>query len=568
LISLLIIMLILPKKKLKVIFSILFTCASFLCSSQSFYLKIETAKKENTNIIDSVGYANKHKNAASISLEIEKTIIKLNNIGFFEAEMLLNNKSNDSTFISILQLNQKTTLIVIPNNEFNFIEKHKNLPQNNSTGFKPNQLSYILNSIIEYYEQKGFPLINIKLGNFYKKNKILYANIITETKESRLLNDIIVNGYKNYPKQFLKPLLKKTINKPFTKKTLNKVYTEFEKIPFIKQNKFPEILFTKDSTKIYTYIEKINISKFDGYLGFITSEKNKITLNGYVDFNFLNILNSGENIIFNWRNNGDNQTNFNTSINLPYIFNSNLAITAELNIFKKDSTFQNTNTSLELGYLFNLNKKLYIGIQKTESSDIQNINSTTLNDFNKNLYTIKYTYSNKVQNNFLINETSRFELKLASGKRESKLFTNNQTQIELEAFYNFKIKNNLNLFVKINSKNMLSDTYLNNEMYFFGGLNTIRGFNENRFNGNQYVSLISELQLFTSNNLYINSILDYAAYKNKVFNVSENIFGYGIGLGLKTSNGLFKISVANGNSTLNKFEAKNSIIHLSFTTLF
>jgi len=239
-------MLILPKKKLKVIFSILFTCASFLCSSQSFYLKIETAKKENTNIIDSVGYANKHKNAASISLEIEKTIIKLNNIGFFEAEMLLNNKSNDSTFISILQLNQKTTLIVIPNNEFNFIEKHKNLPQNNSTGFKPNQLSYILNSIIEYYEQKGFPLINIKLGNFYKKNKILYANIITETKESRLLNDIIVNGYKNYPKQFLKPLLKKTINKPFTKKTLNKVYTEFEKIPFIKQNKFPEILFTKD----------------------------------------------------------------------------------------------------------------------------------------------------------------------------------------------------------------------------------------------------------------------------------------------------------------------------------
>src|SRR5690606_24146742 len=174
---------------------------------------------------------------------------------------------------------------------------------------------------------------------------------------------------------------------------VNEVSSDIENFPFVTQTRSPEILFTKDSTKIYTYLEKTKPNKFDGFIGFANDEENtKLTFNGYLDLNLINILNSGEKFNLYWRNDGNQQTSFNLGTEMPYWIKTPLGAIANLKIFKQDSTFQNTQLNLDLGYYFSYNKKLYLGYQSINSVDIQSVNSVSLNDFTSKFYTLSFDY--------------------------------------------------------------------------------------------------------------------------------------------------------------------------------
>jgi hypothetical protein len=61
-------------------------------------------------------------------------------------------------------------------------------------------------------------------------------------------------------------------------------------------------------------------------------------------------------------------------------------------------------------------------------------------------------------------------------------------------------------------------------------------------------------------------------FKNKTgvnsIDVTQNLFGLGLGLGLQTSNGLFKLSMANGRAKNQEFKFTNTIIHVSYNVKF
>ncbi|MCD8518567.1 MAG: hypothetical protein LRY32_02580, partial [Flavobacterium sp.] len=61
----------------------------------------------------------------------------------------------------------------------------------------------------------------------------------------------------------------------------------------MNQIKYPEILFTTDSAKIFVYVEKSKPNKFDGFIGFSNDDQSKLTFNGYLDLQLQNILNTG-----------------------------------------------------------------------------------------------------------------------------------------------------------------------------------------------------------------------------------------------------------------------------------
>ena len=62
-------------------------------------------------------------------------------------------------------------------------------------------------------------------------------------------------------------------------------------LPFAQQKRPSEVLFTKDSTSVYLYLEKIKSNRFDGFIGFGTDETTgKIEFDGYLDLNLINNL--------------------------------------------------------------------------------------------------------------------------------------------------------------------------------------------------------------------------------------------------------------------------------------
>ena len=534
-------------------------------SAQQLYLKISGQTERESKFIDSIGYVSNHLNAKSVIDENNNVAEKLIKVGFSENQIIENEKRNDSTFFFRYKLGTKTDFIHIyigTENEMLFETKKDTLiiPFSESETF--------LKTTLKKLEAKGFSMAKVKLINLQKKKGFLIADLNIVLEKKRQLNDIVINGYDKFPEGHKKNIKRLYRNKVFNQQNLEKLYNDFEKYRFVKQTKYPEILFTKDSTKVYVYLEKAKSNTFDGYIGFTNDEQKKLVFSGYVDLILNNALNSGEKLSLYWKSDGQDQKTFNLGVELPYIFKSPLGIKAQLNIFKQDSTFQNTQSAIDVGYYFNYNTRLYLGYQSTESSDIQNVNNASLNDYENSFITANFEFLNFKNDDFLFPEKTNINLKIGTGKRNSNLENNNQFFGNFTMKHNFYLNNKNIISLKSQNYYLQSDSYIINELYRFGGINSIRGFNENSLQANFFTSLLTEYRYVLAPSIYVHTIMDYGYFQDKTSNIEDNLLGLGFGFGLLTKNGLFNIVYANGSTKEQTAKLSNSIVHISFKANF
>jgi hypothetical protein len=545
----------------------MFVCQIVL--AQNTYLIIKGNNDFENKTIDSIGYNNKHINTKSLTEETTIFLKKTTQLGFLEMQELESKKINDSTFMFQYNLGLKNKFIHVYMGTNSKLKQLGIFNQNKDTiTLLTAEAENFMSTTLLQLEKKGYALAKLKLINFTTRKNKLYAELSIQTEQIRKLDDIVINGYDKFPESHKINIKRLYKNKVFNQENLKKVYSDFGKFQFVTQTKYPEILFTKDSTKVYVYIEKAKPNRFDGFIGFNNDNEKKVVVNGYLDLQLQNILNGGEKISLFWKSDGKNQKTFNVNTEIPYLFKTPLGLKAQLNIFKQDSIFQNTQTGIDLGYYFNYNTKVFLGYQESESNDIQNTNNSQLSDFKNSFVTTHLDYSFFNPDDYLFPNKTKIFFKIGTGKRNSKQNNNNQFFTNVNISQNFYLdkKNMVNL--KSENFYLKSESYVINELYRFGGINSIRGFNENSLQGNLFTSLITEYRYLASPAIYIHTIIDYGYYQDKASKASNSLLGLGLGFGLLTKNGLFNLIYANGSTKDQAIKLSNSIVHISFKSKF
>ncbi|RKR10861.1 outer membrane protein assembly factor BamA [Flavobacterium sp. 90] len=569
------------KLLLKPFLQLLIFCTSISCYAQNFHLKINGSTQTQTQTIDSLNYTASHTTIKSLFDELKNTSEKLSKKGYIDNQILETNKTNDSTYTTIIELNRRAKYIHI------YIGRNKSFFGVSETNKDTLIIAYeeienFLNQKIIDAEKRGFALSKAKLENIEAKNSIIYADLNFKSEKKRAVNSIILNQENNskkdyFPKGHLKQLNKKYLNRTLNQETVKELYNDINSYEFVTQTKYPQILFTSDSTKIYTYIEKRKANTFDGYIGFSNDENKKLTLNGYLDIALLNTLHAGEQFSLYWKSDGNQQKTFNTKIEIPYIFQSSLGLKAQLNIFKQDSTFQNTKTSIDLGYFINYNTKIYLGYQSTESSDIQNTNNSTISDYKNSYTTSTFEYKKNNSENTLFPKKASINLIIGYGKRNTNgdpetVDSSPQFYTNSNLSYNFKIDKRNYIYINPQIFYLKSKNYITNELFRFGGINSIRGFSENSLQANFASMLLTEYRYIVSGNLYINSIIDYAIYQDLTQTLNpkkiNNLTGIGIGTTIQTPSGLLRINLTNGTENIKEIQLFNTMVSICYNVKF
>ena len=536
---------------------------------QQLHLKIVGKNDLQTKAIDSIGYTKSFGNAKGILDETNLFSKKLLQAGFLEQEVLESRKQNDSTFLYLYTIGAKTNFIHIYIGRNLEVGDWDLYTANKDTLVIPfDQSETFLNSTLRKLEAKGFSMAKVQLTNLKKHTNFVSADLKVTSDKKRQWNDIVINGYDKFPEGYknnLKRLYKKRI---FNQENLEKLYKDIGQFQFVKQTKYPEILFTKDSTKVFVYMEKAKSNSFDGFIGFSNDENRKVIFNGYLDLTLNNAMNSGEKLALYWKSNGKDQKTFRVGAEIPYVFKSPIGIKVQLNIFKQDSTYQNTQTSIDFGYYFNYNTRLYFGYQSTESSDIKNSNTLLLSDYTNKFYTSNFEFVEYKDDDYLFPEKSNFNIKIGTGRRDSKFQNNFQFYGSVNLSHNIYLNSKNILNLKSQNYYLQSDAYILNELYRFGGINSIRGFNENTLQGNIFSSVLSEYRYVLSPSIYVHSIMDYAYFQDKTTNIKGNLLGLGFGFGLLTKNGLFNLVYANGSTKDQAIKFSSSIVHISLKASF
>ncbi len=507
------------------------------------------------------------------NLELTKKIDSIRNQGYFKLEIVEKIKIDSLKYKVKIDLNQKFENIYLldKGSMINFKDqKIKIINDERHYQIKINQLEGFLNKTSEEIANKGYPFNKIQLIDIKSFDQVnLYATINIKLNQKRKTDKITIKGYENFPKAFLKHYLKYSTKDDFNLEAIKKKGEEIQKLGFVRQVKDPEVLFKKDSTITYLYLEKIKNNSFDGFIGFTTNEESrKLDINGYMDIRLNNTLNYGEQININYKSTNDSDRFLKTNIIAPYIFNTPIGLELNLELTKKDSTYTKDKQSVGISYLINNKHNVSFHISTINSTSSLETANDLVKDYKSNFKKIKYDFKKVNFDNNLIPIKLLTSLEFSSGKRKDNSGTNNQNIYLTRAFNNFNVTKKSIVYINVESFLLNSSNYYLNEMLLIGGMNSIRGFEENSIPTNKMFLINSEFRFKLNNDIYINSIIDAAYYENTIENNSNNIYGVGFGLNINTNSGVFRINYANGIRKGQDIDLKLSKIHVSFSNIF
>ena len=552
-------------------------CVSFIWGihAQKLQLQIQTEPQISKSLLDSLNIQTFYSDYISLKKETDSLAEKLQLLGYIESELKPLIKNNDSTYTASFLLGERV----------NYIKVHYD-----PSYFRKNELLHIaeevyeeyfilkfstlkssLNKLNSYRIDDGSPFARIRLDNIEKDGSdSLTATLVLDEGNKRIIDSIVIKGYDKFPRSFLTHYTGIRPGQPFSQKKLLSQNEILNNLGFANTLKAPEVLFREKATWVYFYLNKQNNNLFDGILGFSTNPENQnLEFNGYLNLELNNNLNYGEQLVINYKADGNEQQNFRVKINLPYLFKTPIGVGAELKIFKRDSSFVTTEQHLRLTYQINPSSSSYVGYKGALSSNLleEVVNGNNIEDYTSRFATTGLNYI-KQQSVPLFPVKTFIALDAEIGVRELKTKTENQQRISTLFSHIFNLNNKNSIYFQNHASMLISDSFIENELFRFGGINTMRGFDENSIDATLFAVLNTEYRYSFTSSMFLHSIIDLGYFENQVFQQKEKLYSFGLGLGMQTKAGFFRINLANGKSENQNFKFSSTKIHLSISSTF
>ena len=449
----------------------------------------------------------------------------------------------------------------------------------NSLKTNPSLFKLFIDKTLKAYANNGYPFAQV----FFDEQEIIEQQIeiqmnISSGKFYRF-SDIIVKGDSSISNSTVQNLIGIKINDIYSEEKLSSIDRILQQTNFINVLKKSELLFTENGVELYVYLENQKMSSMNGAVGLQPNpQTQRIGLTGDVQIKLLNVFKKAELIDVNWRSIEPQTQALQAKLNYPFLFKSPFGIDLKFNLYKRDSTFLDLKSFIGIQYSYKNNVQLK-GFYQINSSEIlsKTPNSSSLFSYlapiKLNSYGISLQYR---RINYLPNPSKGFSLYIETsiGNRTVK-----KENTALEKSYVYKsifqyvsyipiTKRNI-IKVGVNFESYTSSTIFQNERYRFGGINSLRGFNEEELFASTKMISSLEYRFLLDKNSTVFVFYDQGIYEDNTLNYKiDSPFGVGSGISFGSKIGIFSISYALGKQENNPLEFRNGKIHFGYITYF
>jgi outer membrane protein assembly factor BamA len=445
--------------------------------------------------------------------------------------------------------------------------------------FKPIELSRFIRSAQDEILNNGHPFGRINLQNISYNGEHISAELNIETGRTYHFNKIILKGDSSISEIFISSLIDIKSGDLYNESKLKSITTKIKQISFLKEIKPHELLFTDKGCDVYIYLQSNPVSSVNGTIGLQPNPiTNRVGLAGDVNLKLLNVLKRGESAILNWRSIQSATQSMNVKINYPFLFRSPFGIDAQLHLYKKDSTFLELKSTLGIQYFLKGGNYLKAFYQNYASntlsgasgnSNFNNLSNVSSNSYGLSLFNRQLDYIPNPSKGYT------FFLEGSIGSRKSKISDTSSVAKSTVFRVNFTTewflpisRRNIIRFATVNEFYYAPEIY-QNELYRFGGQNSLRGFNEDELFASAKSVLTIEYRFLLDRNSNLFVFYDQAYYENSGTKYSrDHPFGFGTGLSFGTDLGIFSVSYALGSQMQNAILLNNGKIHFGYIAYF
>lgn len=459
----------------------------------------------------------------------------------------------------------------------------------NNNVFRITELNELFKRVIRISEQEGYPFASIRLDSLQIINNEVSAVLNMDQGISITYDSISLKSDFRVKKAWLAAHLDVKYGNYYNQKSIDNLESRLNSLNFLRLNRPPIVTFQNEEATIELHIEKNPNNRVDGIIGFLPNEEEegRLLVTGEFDLYLNNLFNSGKELNIKWQSLKARSQYLDFDYYHRNVFRSSLDFSASFEILKEDTLF--INRQGDISFSFSPAKhsiEIFTKLRSSRLLSTEQFREATelpeIIDFNLDYYGIthSYNYEKTIQP-----EEKHFGIMTELAVGSKRVRQNNGIPAELyldtdlrsiqynlntTLEVNWPISKNFAFFQRISAGKIINKTLFLNDLYRIGGLNSLRGYNENFFFASDYMLVNSELRLYFQEKSYLFTFYDqsYLYYNIESSDFEDYPLGVGIGLNLATKSGIVNLAYAVGNSKDQNFDLSLSKFHFGYVAKF
>lgn len=540
-------------------------------------LKIDSKELKRIN------YKEKHNSSESIEITGNRVLQLAYNEGYLTA--YFDTLSQKKNFLHLKLITPRKYAIGNINIPDSLVEtlrpslKEKHISNQLMT---PDNLVEIHKSVINYYENNGYPFVSSKFINIQIDSNVFNADLFIQRGPQIVYDTLIIKGDGKINHGILSYYLNVKKGKPYSEKDLSRISEKIKNMNFINEIRSHEIIFKEGKAAVYVYIEKGKSSNANGIVGIQpNNQTGKINVTGDVQLKLQNVFKIAETIKVKWQKLQPQTQDLEVFINFPLLFKTPFGIEGAFNLYKRDTSFLDLIGRAGLFYtLSNFNS---IGIfYKYEDSKILNtitnpnslgLTPVTKNHFGINLHFQRFDNFRNPTRGYEVNSDISFVNRSITEFEQDTIAIvskNNAYEISIEAQTFIPLGKRHTIKIRGQGFYQIAPRLYRNELFRIGGLNTLRGFDEESINVSSAAIGTIEYRFLLDQFSNIFAFFDIAGYESNSIEkyVKDYPFGFGAGINFSTKFGTFSLTYALGHQMDNPIKFQSSKVHFGYINNF
>jgi outer membrane protein assembly factor BamA len=551
------------------------------------------AKGADVDVLSNYRYDNTVSDSLSALRVVNQLLSALHNDGYLLARQTEFGLENE-TFESSIQIGQRFEWLALEAGNLDRVLMRRAGFREKRYYAKPfrfSQIARLQDRLLAIAEESGYPFAQVSIDSLHIVQNQIGGVLNFDQGPLITFDSIDVQSDLFIKIKFLGSFLDIKMGNPYNHKRIASLSQSLARLPYLKLAEAPTLTFQNSEATLHLKLAKRRINQVDGIIGFLpnANNDNQLLITGQFDIELYNPFGSGKKIGLHWRKQNVETQTLNLEYEHPNVLGSPLGARLEFDFLKQDTSFTRRDLDIELSYRMGASGSFTVFTQQQITNLIATqhlANATRLPEvINAELasYGISFRW-NSLDDIFLPKRGMRFSVKAAAGNK--KLKPGNELPPDLLTGVDLKnlqytlavgmerhslVAPNFVLFNSIDGGLLLNDRLFRNDAVRLGGLNSLRGFNENFFFATRYATATVEGRLFFDELSFFSVFTDlgvvYEDFSEEPF--TDYPVGLGAGISFSTDAGIFNFVYAVGRSDIaGALSLNQSKIHFGFTSRF
>ena len=467
----------------------------------------------------------------------------------------------------------------------------------------PKFMTRMSKKLLDYAENNGYPFAMLRIESTKLTGQGLVGTLYLDKGLRFVFDTIAVRGSAKMNKSFLASYLNIKQGEAYSERSIREISQKLGKLNFVVSKAAPRVYFLNDKVRVELFLDERKSDRIDGIVGFAPNSgenTNELLVTGEAEVDLNNLFRRNIGFDLHWQSFLENSQLLQTALDIPYVFNTPLGLTGSFEFLKADTTFFTIDSRLGIRYLFQGNDYLEAYYQ-LESASLGVVDTSSIrirrqlpdkNPVRVTSYGLRLV---REQLDYPLNPRKGYRIQIG-GSLDNRVvlqnpqiaaveFQNNQgdtynlyDSLELTSLQG-QFDGRLELYLPVGKRSafvsimegqyLLANTYFINDLYRFGGTNSLKGFNEESLLASGYGILSLEYRYLLGQNTFF-QVFGNAAYieDKSQLDYRDVPYGFGLGLTLETNSGMLNLAYALGSQQGNPIQFSQAKIHFGVVSFF